>query len=304
MNLLASAAKQTWLMEPTHLRQYHERLPGMVATHGWPTAAQLEAHREAAAAAMRKVSGKVAVVPVYGVIEQRGSEYSYFYGGTSTDVLGQTLDRLAASREVEAVILDFESPGGSVGGVEELGDQLYSLRASKAVYALSNSLCASAAYWLASQCTQVISTPGGDTGSIGVFAVHADVSKALEAAGVTVTIVKAGRYKAEANPYQELDTEARDYLQEQVDETYTKFCAAVARGRGVKAADVKGAKFGQGRCMSADAALANGLIDKIMTMNQLLERLGGSPVDGRAATRAQVMRMRHKWEKEKSATAQ
>jgi len=65
-----------------------------------------------------------------------------------------------------------------------------------------NSLCASAAYWIASQADEVVSTPGGLTGSIGVYTVHEDLSAASEAAGVKVTYISAGKYKTESQPFQ------------------------------------------------------------------------------------------------------
>jgi capsid assembly protease len=290
-------ANQLWLMEPNKLLEMRNGMAGLSR----PTTAQIEEHRQAAAAAMRKVSGKVAVVPVYGVIEQKGSEYSYYYGGTSTEILGQTLDRLSISREVEAVVLDVDSPGGTTDGIIGLADKLYNLRASKPCYAIANSMAASAAYWIASQCTQLVCDPGGDVGSIGVYSMHADMSKALEAAGVSVSIIKAGKYKAEGNPYEPLDDEARSNLQSTIDAWYAKFCEAVARGRGVKASEVRSAKWGQGRCLMAEDALAAGLVDKMMTMDDLLGKLGGSPVDGRAMRSARLMRlMRLRWQQQKA----
>lgn len=266
----------------------------------WPTAQELHALREAAAQQLRQVSGQVAVVPMRGVIEQRCGEYGYFFGGCSTEQLGECLERLCADAGVECVVLDIDSPGGIVQGTEELADKIFQLKTVKPIYGVANSLCASAAYWIASQCSEVICTPSGDVGSIGVYACHVDFSEADKKNGVKATLISAGDYKTEGNEYEPLTDEARAYMQEVVDKTYAKFCMAVARGRGVAAEAVK-TGFGRGRVLMAADAKKAGLIDRIMPLDALLQSLGGqaavyggSRMMGKARQRAEHERQRVK----------
>src|SRR5262249_29949664 len=178
---------------------------------------------------------------------------------------------------VEAVVLVLNSPGGSSFGVEELSDYLFANRAK--LVAISSSMCASAAYWLGSSCS-LFFTPGGDVGRVGVYSLHEDMSQALKDAGIKVTIAKAGKYKTELSPYEPLNQEAKDYMQEMVDQTYTKFAKAVARNRSVPLGRVQGPAFGEGRLLSANDALKNGLIDGVLSVRDLISRIQVNGVPG------------------------
>jgi capsid assembly protease len=94
-------------------------------------------------------------------------------------------------------------------GVGELADEVYRARARKPVAAVANSVAASAAYWVGSAAAEFYVAPGGEVGSIGVFALHEDWSKALGKQGIATTLVTAGRYKTEQSPYAPLSATAR-----------------------------------------------------------------------------------------------
>ncbi len=102
---------------------------------------------------------------------------------------------------------------------------------------------------------------------------HQDVSKAAEMEGVKTTFIKAGKYKTEGNPYEPLSEEAQAALQSRVDEFYGEFVDAVAKGRDTTASKVKNG-YGQGRMVSPAAAVAEGMANRVATMDQTLSRLG------------------------------
>src|SRR5690606_18611702 len=145
---------------------------------------------------------------------------------------------------------------------------------------MANSMAASAAYWIASAADQVIVTPSGDVGSVGVYTMHVDYSEALANEGIKVNIVKAGKYKAELSPYHPLSDEGRDFLQEQVDDTYSRLVKTLARNRDVSVQTVRN-DFGQGRIVPAAKAVEAKMADRIMTFSELLNKLtaGGSKGD-------------------------
>jgi ClpP class serine protease len=62
-------------------------------------------------------------------------------------------------------------------------------------------MAASAAYWIATAADEVVVTPSGQVGSIGVFATHEDISKALDMEGIKVSLISAGKYKTEGTPF-------------------------------------------------------------------------------------------------------
>jgi capsid assembly protease len=237
-------------------------------------------------------AGSVAQVNISGPISRHDSMWMEFFGGTSVDGLLGQMKTLANDATVSTVLLNIDSPGGTVNGLPELAATIRALRETKHVVALSNSLAASAAYWIASQADEIIATPEALTGSIGVFAMHEDWSKAFETAGVKVNYVSAGKYKTEGNPTEPLSEEARAHLQSLVDDAYDLFVNDVATGRGASVADVRNG-FGEGRVLTSRAAKAAGLIDRVATFSETVTRLVGSRTsEGNSQARNALKRRR------------
>lgn len=247
---------------------------------------------KAASRPIRATKGKIGVISISGPIQQRMTSELRKLGGTSTEEIGAALDALMADQGVEAIVFHVDSPGGSSYGVEELADKVHATRGKKRTYAIADSMMASAAYWIGTAAETVVVTPGGDVGSVGVYAVHVDESKALEAEGLSVTLASAGKYKAEFASTAPLSAEALARLSEMVGRTYDKFVSALSRNRGVTKDQVR-KDYGQGRVLDAGEALAAGLVDRVMSFPDLLGRLMG-PADGKkAAANAEVLRLRH-----------
>lgn len=215
--------------------------------------------------------GAVAVVPLHGVLLYRSGYYSELYGG-STEVFVRRMRAAAANRDVAAILMDVNSPGGVVDGVPEAWQAVMEIRKHKPVVAIANTLMASAAYWIASAATEIVASPSAEVGSIGVFALHMEVSRMLDSQGVTVNLIRQPAGKAEVNPFEPLSDEARAYLQAQIDETYVDFIKQVAQGRRVKK-DVVREQYGQGRTLMTDAALEAGLIDRVARLDELVTGL-------------------------------
>lgn len=226
--------------------------------------------------------GNVAVLQVYGVISQRMSLMTEISGGTSAEQITKQLRAALADPNVGSIVLDVDSPGGGVEGVPELASEILDARVKKKIIAVANTLAASAAYWLASCASELVVAPSGQVGSIGVFTAHEDLSQALEKEGVKVSMVSAGKFKTEGNPYEPLSDEGRAALQTKVDAFYEMFIKAVAKGRGVAQADVRGG-FGQGRMLLAQDAVKEGMADRVATLDQTLARLGVKSASSAAA---------------------
>lgn len=220
-----------------------------------------------------ELAGQVAVIPIRGYLSYQPSFFSEIFGGAVVTRIRANLRAAVADPAVRAILLAVDSPGGEVSGIPELAAEIRAARESKPVVAVADTLAASAAYWLASQASAFYVMPSGLVGSIGVFTVHLDMSGMLEQDGVKATIVKAGEYKAEGNPYEPLSDEAKAHLQDRVDEVYQAFVGDVAAGRGVTPAVVR-ADYGQGRTLSAKPAKAAGMVDAIGTFDDALARAG------------------------------
>ncbi len=220
--------------------------------------------------------GAVAVLPVFGIINQRVADMDVSSGGMfSIDKFTKTFRNAVADPNIKAIVLNIDSPGGGVFGVMELAEEIYKARSQTHIVAVANSLAASAAYWIASAADEVVVTPGGMVGSIGVYMMHDDLSAAYEAAGIKTTIIQAGKYKTEGNSLQPLTDEARAALQADVDAYYDMFIDSVAKGRGIASKTVREG-YGQGRVLNAKDAKAEGMVDRIDTLDGVLARLGAA----------------------------
>jgi len=206
--------------------------------------------------------GFVAVIPIHGVIVHRETEMTRESGLTTVQGISRQLDRAFAEKELEAVALDFDTPGGETAGIIGLAEQIRKLRSLKPIFAMVNGMCGSAGFHLASQATRISMTSDSSIGSVGVVMMHKDISKALEKEGVKVTLVSAGKFKTEGNPFEKLSTAARAEMQASIDESFSLMVSDIAVGRGVSEEKVK-SDFGQGRMLSSKAALESGMVDAV-----------------------------------------
>lgn len=238
----------------------------------------------AASSVTRTVAKAIAVIPIIGVVEKRRSMMMDYFGGASTDEVGDMLGAAVNDDRVKAVILDMDTPGGMVYGTPELANKIYAMRGRKPIVAIANPMACSAGSYIGSAADRFYIVPSGETGSNGVVRIHFDYSKAMEEDGIKVTMIRAGEYKYEGNHYEPLSEEAIQHYQDSVNETYETFTRDLAKFRGKTHSEVL-ENFGKGRAVSAKAALAAGMVDGIATFDQVVARLqaGKIRVDGPAA---------------------
>jgi signal peptide peptidase SppA len=226
-----------------------------------------------------------AVIPLQGLLLPRGLP------GWFGDLIPHTsLSRFqrefsAAAMTADRVVLDVDSPGGSVGLVAETADLVRRWARALPVAAVVNTLAASAAYWIASQASEVFSTPSGLAGSVGVFSIHLDQSEQERKAGRKWTLIESRNapHKTEWSSAKPLSDEARQHEQRTVDEYARRFVADVASGRDLSRARIEG-DFGQGRLLTAVSALSVGMVDGLKTLDEVIYTR--SPSERRQVTRA------------------
>lgn len=273
-HIVSYVASTLWAIEPAKLSEIVGVLAFRAAGHEFSAEeiqARIGAGPSAGGASKR---GAVAVIPVRGTIANRGGGMDDSSGGTSCERIGAMIDQCADDPGIGTILYDFDTPGGTVPGVMELAAKMFALRGQKTQIAMVNGMAASAGYWLASQCDEIVSTPSGTSGSIGVYSAHQDLSKALENEGISVKVFSAGKYKVEGLPFGPLSEEAQAFRQSSVDDAYALFVKGVAQGRGVSQASVRDG-YGEGRALSSKDALKAGLIDSIGTMDETISRLVG-----------------------------
>lgn len=280
-HLVSWALGQPWAVTPRMLSIIQgilgERLSGNLPS-AEVIAGRIAEERELQAADARqggRLSGAVAVMPVYGVLMQRLDMMSEMSGGTSVESLTRQFRALLNEPSVGTIVLDIDSPGGGVYGIQEFADEIFKARGQKRIVAVANSMAASAAYWIATAAGELVVTPGGEVGSIGVYMLHEDWSGAYEQAGVVPTLIKFGENKAEGIDVMPLDETSREHFQIRVNQYGDSFVSAVAKYRGVSKASVM-KDFGQGMVFGAKDALRLKMVDRIATLDETVSRLAGS----------------------------
>jgi signal peptide peptidase SppA len=299
-HLIAFAVSQPWALRPDVMAAYAAVLARRAAVKEGLVARAPRAMEDdgpvpaGPTTVMSKVAGgtsrsaSIAVIPIRGTIVQRADQLGLCEGGTSTEDISQALRAAMNDDTVGQIVLHQHSPGGSVYGVQELGDEIRTLRKDKPIVGFVSSLSASACYWIGSQCSELYVTPGGEVGSIGVWSAHQNIKAYLEKEGIDVKLISAGKFKVEGNPYDMLGAEAEAFMQSRVDDYYAAFTSAVAKGRNVPVAQVRDG-MGQGRVLGANDALAQNMVDGVMTFPELVRKMqGDSKAPARSARSARA----------------
>jgi capsid assembly protease len=260
---------RNWAMQEAKLRAMCEYLSGHLLAAG-----DLEARSQGGP---QTAHGSVSVVSLKGIITPAPSLLAMLFGaGGGLSQFMSDMRMAIGDPETRAVVIDVDSPGGTVDLVPEVAAELRSMRedGGKPIVAVANTTADSAAYWLASQAHEIVATPSGEVGSVGVYSVHRDMSEAFAQRGIKHTLVSAGARKVEGNPYAALDDEARTSIQQAVDDHYEMFVNDVATGRGVEVPSLSdGMAFGGGRSFSARRAAKLGLVDRVATLGETVARL-------------------------------
>jgi signal peptide peptidase SppA len=191
------------------------------------------------------VADGVATISITGPLLPTTDEFDrVMLGATSLDEVRSTVESAAADPAVTSIVLNIDSPGGTVRGTPEAADAIYEASKVKPVSAHTSGTMASAAYWLGSQATSVSMTRSASVGSIGVMVPHIDQSKRAEMLGVKVELFTTGKFKAAGFPGTSLTESQRELIQERINQVFGEFKSAVTRqGRMIPAEAMQGQTF-------------------------------------------------------------
>ena len=198
-----------------------------------------------APASIMSVADGVATISITGPLLPTTDEFDrVMLGATSLEEVRSTVESAAADPAVTSIVLNIDSPGGTVRGTPEAADAIYEAAKIKPVRAHTSGTMASAAYWLGSQATSVSMTRSASVGSIGVMVPHIDQSKRAEMLGVKVELFTTGKFKAAGFPGTSLTESQRELIQERIDQVFGEFKSAVTRqGRKIPAEAMQGQTF-------------------------------------------------------------
>lgn len=223
-----------------------------------------------------EVNGGVAIISIKGSLNNNDEPFwNQYCGMTGYPEIRDAVIAAAQDAAVQHILLDIDSGGGSVAGVEDTAKLIRSVTALKPVSAYSDGAMCSAAYWLGSAADTVYAGKATILGSIGVISTHMERSKMLADAGIGVTVVRSGQFKALANGVEKLSAEGKASIQKIVDAADGVFVDAVSEMRG-KSVEYVRASMGQGREFIGQEAVDVGLIDAVTSFDQLLSNIQSS----------------------------
>lgn len=185
------------------------------------------------------------------------------------DHFASVIAKVRQDSTIKAVVLRVNSPGGSVVASSKIKTELDLLRESVPVIASYGNYAASGGYWISANSDVIFSDATTLTGSIGVFSMIPDVSKALkDKIHVNIARVNSNAHSDLYSMTKSLDDAEKAYMQASVEEIYNKFTSLVAAGRDMTVPEVDA--IAQGRVWTGAEALAIGLVDQIGTLEDAL----------------------------------
>ena len=211
----------------------------------------------------------IAVLPVVGPLFRYANLFTQVSGASSYELLAKDFTQAVENPDVKAIVLNIDSPGGEVNGCAEFADMIHEARGVKPIVAYASGDAASGAYWIAAATDEIVVSKTSALGSIGVVGVYRG-NKGEDAVEVV----------SSQSPYKRLDPDTDDgraRLQKRIDAMADVFVDAVAKYRGVASSHVQN-HYGSGDVFIGDAAVKQGVADRIGSFEKLLSELSGNPV--------------------------
>lgn len=217
------------------------------------------------------IEGGIQVIDVTGTLMPRANLMMRYSGGTSTMQLAKAIREAASNNDAKSVVLRIDSPGGAASYTPEVAEAIRELAQTKRVVSSATNMICSGAYWIGVAADESFASPSTTVGSIGVYSIIPNYKEAYEKSGIKFAVLRAGTLKASGNPYEELTSERLASLQKSVDDIYANFLEAVATYR-KKSVMVVAKEFGQGSTFLAPEAQSRGMIDGVLTFEQVIAR--------------------------------
>ena len=222
------------------------------------------------------VSDRIALITLRGVIS---SSIPGNVSDSMVDDMRMALEQAREDRNVKAIVLEIDSPGGEVTASDEIYNAVVKARTRKPVVVYMDSLAASGGYYVSCGGKFLMANETTITGSIGVIIQTLNYEQLLNKVGLASVVFKSGKFKDILNGARPMTQEERDLIQSFVMQTYEKFLGIVARERGVPADTLRNG-IADGRILSGKDALNDKLIDGLGQIDDAFKKakdLGNAP---------------------------
>lgn len=217
-----------------------------------------------------QVGPGIGIVRIEGPIQMVGSG-SPLGGVPGAEMVIRRLNELEQNSDIKAIVIRINSPGGTVSATQEIYQKLWRLRKKNIpLIASMGEIAASGGYYIASACNVIVANHGTITGSIGVIAMSPNLRGLFEKLGISMTVIKSGRYKDILSTFREISPEERQLIQEIIDSSYRKFLKDVALGRNMNESDIE--PIADGRVMGGETALKHKLVDMLGTFEDAVDK--------------------------------
>ncbi|MGE6259355.1 signal peptide peptidase SppA [Heyndrickxia sporothermodurans] len=217
---------------------------------------------------------KIAVLEVEGVIQDTGSSNSLLNSGSYNhkDFMKQ-LNYVKDDRDVKAIILRVNSPGGGVVESAEIHDKIVEIQkeTKKPVYVSMGATAASGGYYISTPANKIYATPETMTGSLGVIMQGVNYSELAKNFGVDFVTIKSGPYKDIMSPSRKMTAEEKKIIQKMVDNSYNGFVNVIAQGRHMSEKNVR--KLADGRVYDGRQAKELNLIDDFGYLDDVIKNV-------------------------------
>ncbi len=191
---------------------------------------------------------KIGVIPIHGVIKE-------------ADTIIEQLIAFRKDKQIKAIILRIDSPGGGVGPSQEIYSETRRTAQAKKVIASLGSLTASGAYYVASAADRIVANPGTLTGSIGVLMEFITIEELLRKIGIEMEVVKSGEFKDIGSPNRKMTDKEKEMVMKLLEDIRNQFVTAVSQGRNMPRERVF--EIADGRIFSGRQAKEIGLVDQL-----------------------------------------
>jgi protease-4 len=193
-------------------------------------------------------TNKIGVVPINGIIRD-------------ADTIIEQMIAFRNDRQIKAIILRIDSPGGGVGPSQEIYSETRRTSRTKKVVASLGSVAASGGYYVASAADSIVANPGTLTGSIGVLMEFVRVEELLKKIGVEMQVIKSGEFKDIGSPNRKMTHKEKEMLLTLLEDIRNQFVTAVSQGRNMPEEAVLA--LADGRIFSGRQAKDLGLVDSL-----------------------------------------
>jgi signal peptide peptidase SppA len=218
---------------------------------------------------MMHVEGDVGVIDISGSLINGSAGFWRLFGLTGYEDIKGAVAEALEDKNVKRILLNIDSGGGSVNGVEDAGAFIRKAASVKPVMSFTGGSMGSAAYWLGVSADKIAVARTALAGSVGTLIVHMEMTKALEDAGRKATVFRYGKFKALGHPYEKLTEAAADHFQYLADSSGKVFVSYAAERRGTTPEKFQ-KTMGEGRVLMGQDAVDAGLADAVMTFEEVM----------------------------------